>query len=146
VFGRPFDDNAVYTYHKFWANAERDAVQEYVDFSNRWKVPVLIGETGEYNDTWNASFRRLNERFGIGWCFWTYKNLDSHLSVVSIQKPADWSLIANAGSVDADALDRATLPPRDKAQSILDAYLEAAKFRNDHVNTSYLSSLGLAAP
>ena len=27
VFGRPFDGNAVYTYHKFWANPTRDAVQ-----------------------------------------------------------------------------------------------------------------------
>ena len=40
----------------------------------------------------------------------------------------------------------ASLPPREQAQAILDAYLEAAKFSNDRVNTGYLSSLGLAAP
>jgi endoglucanase len=146
VFGRPFDGNVVYTYHKFWANATRDALQEYIDFSNRWNVPIMIGETGESSDAWNAGFRQLHERFNIGWCFWTYKNLDSKLSVVSIQRPAGWSVIAKAGSIDADTLDPASLPPRQEAQSILDAYLEAAKFHNDRVNTGYLSSLGLAAP
>ena len=37
---------------------------------------MLIGETGEFNDNWNEKFRRLNERFGLGWIFWPYKNLD----------------------------------------------------------------------
>ena len=87
AFSRPFDANAVYTYHKFWAKPTRDAVQSYLDFSNRWKVPLLIGETGEYNDAWNQTFRELNERFGIGWCFWPYKSLDTDTAVVSIPKP-----------------------------------------------------------
>jgi endoglucanase len=141
VFGRPFDKNAVYTYHKFWPNPTRDALQEYVDFSNRWKLPVLIGETGEFNNGWNEKFRRLNERFGIGWIFWPYKNLDSDLSVVSIQNPVGWDLIANAGSAAS-----APLPTREEARRILDAYLEAAKFSNVRVNVDYLTSLGLVAP
>jgi hypothetical protein len=50
-------------------------------------------------------------------------------------------LIANAGSA-ADAV----LPPRQQAQAILDAYLEAAKFEHVRVNTDYIASLGLTAP
>jgi endoglucanase len=146
IYDRPFDGNAVYTYHKFWAHPTRDSVQDYLNFSNRWNVPLLIGETGELSDHWNESFRRLNERFGIGWCFWTYKNLDSDTTVVSIQKPAGWDLIASAGSTDADALTGAALPSRAQAQTILNDYLEAAKFRNGRVNIGYLNSLGLVAP
>lgn len=141
VFDRPFDSNAVYTYHKFWINPTRDGVQEYLNFSNRWKVPVLIGETGEFNNSWNKKFRQLHERFGIGWVFWPYKNLDSDLSVVSIEKPAGWDLIADVGSSD-----KAVLPPREQAQAILESYLEAAKFKNVRINADYISSLGLAAP
>ncbi|MGC2590303.1 MAG: cellulase family glycosylhydrolase, partial [Xanthobacteraceae bacterium] len=141
VFGQPFDRNAVYTYHKFWANPTRDALQSYVNFSNLWHVPVLIGETGEYNDGWNEKFRRLNERFGFGWIFWPYKNLDSNLAVTTIQKPPGWDLIAVAGSAE-----NPSLPPPDQAQAILDAYLEAAKFQNVRVNAGYLRSLGLVAP
>jgi endoglucanase len=140
VFGRPFDANAVYSYHKFWARPTRDALQSYLDFSNRWQVPLLIGETGEMNNDWNVKFRRLHERFGIGWVFWPYKSLDSHTSVVSITPPEGWDLIAAAGSASP------TLPPRAQTQAILNAYLEAAKFGNVRVNGDYLASLGLSAP
>jgi endoglucanase len=146
MFDRPFDANAVYTYHKFWPNPTRDAIQSYLDFGNRWKVPVLIGETGEYNNGWNEKFRRLNERFGIGWIFWPYKNLGSDLAVATIEKPAGWDLIAAAGGADAAALTPASLPTRERAQAILNAYLEAAKFGNVRINAGYLNSLGLAAP
>jgi endoglucanase len=141
AFGRPFDGNAIYTYHKFWINPSRDGLQEYLNFSQRWNVPVLIGETGEYNDGWNDKFRRLNEKFGFGWIFWPYKNLDSDLSVVSMRKPGGWDLIAGADSAQSTAL-----PPREQAQAVLDAYLEAARFKNVRVNADYLNSLGLAPP
>ncbi|MGO9697894.1 MAG: glycoside hydrolase family 5 protein [Xanthobacteraceae bacterium] len=146
AFGRPFDANAIYTYHKFWAKPTRDSVQSYVDFSNRWKVPLLIGETGEFNNAWNQAFRELNEHFGIGWCFWPYKSLDTDTAVVSIPKPAGWELIAEVGSRDVATLNMRSLPPRTQVKAILDAYLEAAKFKNDRVNAGYLNSLGLAAP
>jgi endoglucanase len=140
VFGKPFDANTVYSYHKFWARPERDEVQRYIDFSYRWNVPILIGETGEASDEWNEKFRRLNESFGIDWCFWPYKSLDSDTSVVSIRKPEGWDLIAAAGSGSDRKLDRS------RAQTILDAYLEAAKFKNNQVNNGYLESLGLQVP
>jgi endoglucanase len=141
VFDRPFDSNAVYTYHKFWINPTRDGVQEYLNFSDRWKVPVLIGETGEFNNSWNEKFRQLHERFGIGWIFWPYKNLDSELSVVSIERPPGWDLVADVGSSN-----NAVLPSREQAQAILQDYLEAAKFKNVRINANYMKSLGLATP
>jgi endoglucanase len=141
VFHKPFDDNAIYTYHKFWVNPSRDGLQEYLNFSNRWHVPILIGETGEFNNGWNDKFRRLNESFGFGWIFWPYKNLDSDLAVVTVKKPAGWDLIASAGSSSGGAL-----PPRPQAQAVLDAYLEAAKFKNVSINDAYINSLGLKAP
>ena len=143
MFGRPFDGNAVYTYHKFWAKPTRDALQTYLNFSKRWNVPILIGETGEMNNQWNASFRELHERFGIGWVFWPYKSFDTETAAVSIAKPAGWDLIARAGS--SDTIDRATLPPRAEALKILNDYLEAAKFANVRINGDYLKSLGLVA-
>jgi endoglucanase len=143
MFDRPFDANAVYTYHKFWAAPSRDSLQSYLNFSKRWNVPILIGETGEMNDRWNARFRALHDQFGIGWVFWPFKSLDSRTSVVSIVKPAGWDLVAQVGS--HDTIDPATLPPRAEALKILDAYLEAIKFQNVRINAGYLESLGLAA-
>ena len=44
VFGQPYDKNIAYTYHKFWASTERDSVQSYVNFANRYDVPVFLGD------------------------------------------------------------------------------------------------------
>jgi endoglucanase len=145
AFSRPFDDNAIYSYHKFWAVPTRDAVQSYLDFSNRWNVPLLIGETGEGSYEWNEKFRLLNEKFGIGWCFWPYKNLDSQTSVVSVREPAEWNLIARAGGAATSTALNAALP-REQALTILNAYLEAARFANVKINKGYLVSLGLSVP
>jgi hypothetical protein len=141
IFDRPFDANTVYTYHKFWFDPNRAALQEYVNFSDRWNVPVIIGETGEYSDSWNAKAREIHERFGMGWIFWSYKNLGSPLAVVTIRTPPEWGVIAKTiGSPTAP------LPPRPQAQAILNAYLEAARFTNVKINDGYLHSLGLAVP
>jgi len=141
VFDRPFDDNAVYTYHKFWASPTRASLQTYLNFSNRWNVPLLIGETGEFSNSWNVDFRKLHERFGIGWCFWTYKNLESESSVVSIAKPSGWDLIERAAGADPGIL-----PEPEEAETMLDSYLDAASFKNTRINAAYLESLGLTAP
>ena len=141
VFGRPFDANAAYTYHKFWFDPNRAALQEYVNFGNRWNVPVIIGETGEYSDAWNAKARELFERFGIGWIFWSYKNLSSPLAVVTIRKPPGWDATAKAFESPSVAV-----PPRQQTQAVFDAYLEAARFAHVQINAGYLRSLGLTVP
>ena len=50
-------------------------------------------------------------------------------------------MIASAGSSSNGAL-----PPRPEAQAVLDAYLEAAKFKNVRANDAYIHSLGLKVP
>src|SRR6476620_5997498 len=52
VFGRPFDSKLVYTFHKYWMDVNQAAIQEYVDFRDKYKVPVWMGESGENTDEW----------------------------------------------------------------------------------------------
>lgn len=146
VFGRPYDDNIAYTYHKFWASTERDSVQSYVNFANRYNVPIFLGESGELTDDWNRAFRQLNERFGINWCFWTFKNLDSLSTVLSAPEPAGWEKLETLGNEAPEDWDHQNLPAPAEAKRILWAYLDAIKFRNTRVNAGYLQSLGMAAP
>ncbi|MGA0561048.1 glycoside hydrolase family 5 protein [Ancylobacter sp. VNQ12] len=146
VFGPPFADNLGYSYHKFWASPERREVQDYVNFANRWGVPIFLGETGELTDEWNAKYRAMNERFNIGWSFWTYKNLDSRSTVSSITKPEGWDAIAAFGSVPRAQWDGMAKPSREAVAATLAAYIENAKFANTTVNRGYVASLGLEAP
>ena len=75
VFGPPFDDKLAYTFHKYWMDVNQQAIQEYLDFRDKYNVPVWMGESGENTDEWIGSFRTLLERNNVGWCFWPYKKL-----------------------------------------------------------------------
>jgi hypothetical protein len=169
VFGRPFDDNVVYTYHKFWAPTERMTIRTYIDFANTWAVPIFLGESGEYTDTWTRAFRDLHDRHRIGWSFWSYKNLDTDSSVVSIRRPADWDRVISAMDRPALKGDRGLGPvaiaeetegqrledpgagpggerpdPRDDGAvaRALDAFLDNIELARCHVNVGYVEALG----
>ena len=110
MFGPPFADNLAYTYHSFWASTKRDSIQRHLNFSSRYDVPLFLGETGELTDEWNARFRKLNETHGIGWSFWTYKNLDTPSTVVSIPRPDGWNeIVAFADGKRTDKPDEALI-------------------------------------
>jgi hypothetical protein len=138
MFGPPFADNLAYTYHSFWASTKRDSIQRHLNFSNRYNVPLFLGETGELTDEWNARFRVLHETHGIGWSFWTYKNLDTPSTVVSIPRPDGWNDIV------AFADRRTTMKPSDDAiQRSMTQYLHGMRLANATIRWSYLESLGL---
>ncbi|GEP58365.1 hypothetical protein RSO01_55310 [Reyranella soli] len=138
MFGTPFADNLAYTYHSFWASTKRDSIQRHLNFSARYDVPLFLGETGELTDEWNARFRKLHETHGIGWSFWTYKNLDTPSTVVSIPRPDGWNEIVAFADGKRTTKPDATLIDRAIAE-----YLDGIRFRNGMVRWSYLESLGL---
>lgn len=138
MFGPPFADNLAYTYHSFWASTKRDSIQRHLNFSNRYNVPLFLGETGELTDEWNAGFRKLHEAHGVGWSFWTYKNLDTPSTIVSIPRPEGWNDIV------AFADRRTTVkPPQALIDRAMAQYLDGILLRNATVRWSYLASLGL---
>jgi aryl-phospho-beta-D-glucosidase BglC (GH1 family) len=145
VFGPPFDDKLAYTFHKYWMDVKQEAVQEYVDFSDKYRVPIWMSESGENTDEWIASFRALLERNRIGWCFWPYKKLDATSCVASIRKPAEWdTIVAFAENPRTTFEDvRKNRPPKEKIDAALAAYLDQVKFKNCKVNEGYLKALGL---
>ena len=145
VFGPPFDDKLAYTFHKYWFEVKQEAVQEYVDFSQKHNVPIWMGESGENTDAWVASFRELLERNRIGWCFWPYKKLDATSCVVSVNRPADWESVAAFADHPRTTFEdvRKNRPPKEKIDRALAGYLEGIKFKNCKVNEGYLKALGM---
>jgi aryl-phospho-beta-D-glucosidase BglC (GH1 family) len=145
VFGPPFDPKLVYTFHKYWMEVNQGAIQEYVDFRDKYNVPVWMGESGENKDEWISSFRTLLERNNIGWCFWPYKKLEATSCAVSINAPADWQTIIDFAEGPRRTFEevRKNRPPKEKVRKALNDYLEQTKFANCHINQGYLQALGL---
>jgi hypothetical protein len=137
MLGPPFARNLAYTYHSFWASTKRDSIQRHLNFAARWNVPLFLGETGELTDQWNEGFRRLHEAHDIGWCFWTYKNLDTPSTVVSISRPEGWDAIASFADGRGDKPDDRLV------DNAMHQYLRGMRLPNATVQRSYLASLGL---
>jgi len=145
VFGPPFDAKLVYTFHKYWMEVNRGAIQEFLDFRDKHNVPIWMGESGENTDEWITSFRTLLDANNIGWCFWPYKRMDATSCVASISPPEDWEAIIGFAEGPRTSFEevRKHRPPKEKVQKALSDYLERIKFANCKLNRGYLKALGL---
>ena len=147
VFGKPFDANVVYTFHKYWTAPDESVIRQYIDFRERYDVPIWMGESGENTDDWIAQFVKVLERNNIGWAFWPYKKMDKPSAVVSVIPPADWGKI-----VEFAKLPRGTahveerLKGRPEQEMITRAFsglLENIRLEKCRVNEGYLKALGM---
>lgn len=145
VFGPPFDDKLVYTFHKYWTDTTQSVIQEYIDFSNRYNVPIWLGESGENTNQWIGAMRALLEANGIGWCFWPYKKLDSTSCIASIPRTAEWSAITAFADHPRTTYEqvRNNRPPKAVVTKALSDYLDNIKFSHCRINEEYLRALGV---
>ncbi len=145
VFTEPLDPKGIYTFHKYWTPPTQAEIQQYIDFRDKFNIPIFMGESGENTNEWISEFRQLLEKNNIGWCFWPYKKLDSERGVVSIKKPDGYDEIikfANEFDVSYEFI-RKNRPDKSKLKKILNEYLENIKFKNCVVNYDYIKALGL---
>ena len=148
VFGPPFDANAMYTFHKYWTAADVSVIREYLDFRDKYHVPIWLGESGENKDEWIASFVNTLEDNHVGWCFWPYKKMDSASSVVTFDRPGHWDTVIKLAAMTpgtGNAEKRiATRPSPEEAQAIFDDLLAKVQFANERVNDGYVRALRLS--
>ncbi|MGE5796506.1 MAG: glycoside hydrolase family 5 protein [Ignavibacteria bacterium] len=145
IFGPPFDSKLVYTFHKYWTEPDQSVIQEYIDFRDKYNVPVWLGESGENKNEWIAEFRNTLEKNEIGWCFWPYKKLDASNCIASINLTEDYKIIIDYANSDRSSYEkiREAKPDIDKVKKALSDYLENCKFKNCKINKDYLKALGL---
>ncbi len=145
VFGKPFDSKLIYTFHKYWSDTTQSAIQEYIDFREKYNVPIWLGESGENKIEWISSFRRLLDKNDIGWCFWTFKRLDTDRSIVSINAPEDYNIIIKYANSDRQSFGdiRKLMPDKNSVSKILQEYLNNILFKNCKKNVDYLKALNL---
>lgn len=145
VFGPPFDNNLAYTFHKYWMPTEQKEIQAYVDFRDKYNVPIWLGESGENDDEWIDSFRKLLEKNNIGWSFWPYKKMDSPRGIVSFLKTKEWDEIIKYGEGSRKNFEeiRNNKPSREIVKKAMSDLLENIKFKNCTINDGYIKALGV---
>jgi endoglucanase len=146
MFSKPFDHKLVYSFHKYWTDTTQEVIQEYVDFRNRFDVPIYVGETGENDDRWILAFRKLLEKNNIGWHYWPYKKMESTSCLVSFPKPASWdSLVAYTRHPRSSHEEIRKARPKDisSIHQAMEAFLTNLQSRNYLFNKAYISGIGL---
>ena len=150
VFGPPFDSNAIYTFHKYWTAPTKEVIQPYLDFRERYHVPLWMGESGENQDVWIAQFREMLEKNDVGWTFWPYKKMDATSSPVSFARPEHWDEIvayaALPGGMGAAEEKMKKRPTMDRSRDAREDLLKKVKLEKCRVNEGYLKALGMRAP
>ena len=147
VFGKPFDANVVYTFHKYWTAPDESVLRQYIDFRERFDVPIWMGESGENTDQWIEQFVKALEKNNIGWAFWPYKKMEKSSAVVSIIPPADWGKIVEFAKLPrgtSHAQER--LKARPEQEPINRAFaelLENVRLQKCRLNDGYLRALGM---
>ena len=143
--GEPFDDKLGYTFHKYWMPPKQEAVQEYVDFREKYNVPIYMGESGENEDAWVEEFRTLLDENEFGWTFWPYKKMIEEDGFVQFAMPEGWEKIqAYAKRFGLGYNERREVRPAfDESRRIFDRFLENMKFENCTLNEGYVEALGL---
>ncbi|CAN5612694.1 hypothetical protein BH10BAC2_BH10BAC2_05950 [soil metagenome] len=144
-FGAPFDDKLVYTFHKYWTDPTKEVIQDYIDFSNKYNVPLYCGETGENDDAWVEAFRKTMDENNIGWHYWPYKKLDNTRGIVTFNIPANYDMVMNyADSSKKNFEVIRNIRPKNTAeiQAGLDSFLEHCRFKNCTPNEGYIKALG----
>lgn len=145
VFGPPFDSKSVYTFHKYWTAASKEVIQVYLDYSDKYNVPLYLGESGENTNEWISEFRQTLEKESVGWCFWPYKKLESERGVVTIKVPEGYDEIKTfANNFDVSySYIREKKPKQALINQVVEQYLENMAVANCIINHEYLKALGL---
>jgi len=122
IFGPPFAEGLVYSFHKYWNANDEASIAPYVAYAARWNVPLWLGETGENDNAWYRAALELVARHGIGWCFWPWKKIATDNDPLSVEPPAgSWSRIT-------DYLEgQGPRPTPDEAAAAVRAMLQAAE-------------------
>ncbi|MFT3822646.1 MAG: cellulase family glycosylhydrolase [Chitinophagaceae bacterium] len=146
IFSEPFDPNVVYTFHKYGDQPNLGSIKRFIEFGEKYNVPLHAGETGENTDEWVAAFRTLLEEHNISWHFWPYKKMDSPKNIVSVKMPANYDSVVHYAETPRPGFkDIRTLAPvnRQLIKEILDQYLQNCRFSNCVQNSGYIKALGL---
>ena len=118
----------MYSFHKYWTAPTREVIQAYLDFRERYHVPICMGESGENTDDWIAHFAQVLNDEKIPWTFWPYKKMEKNSAIVTFRKPQNWDAIVEyarkSGSVATAEKKGAQRPASEQAQSALRDLLE----------------------
>lgn len=137
-----YDDNIMYTCHRYGGDASVAAIQNFIDFKTKTGLPMYMGEIGHNTDEWQESFCKAMEESNIGYTFWPYKKIDSSC-FAGITPPENWDMVVAFSEAPRSTYFevRAARPDQETAWKAMMDFIEASRFCNCTPQEGYIRSL-----
>jgi hypothetical protein len=119
-----WDNNMVVSFHKYGNFNDQKAIQNFLNLSEQYKVPLWMGESGENSNTWFTEAIKLDESNNIGWCWWQLKK-------IGINNPLEIKMTAGYQKLVDYWNGKGAKPSQSEAITALDELLENIKLENN---------------
>ena len=93
----PWDDEIVYSPHKYWSVNDQASIQWVLDLRDTYDRPLYLGESGENSNQWFRDAIALLEGENIGWAWWPMKKIEAIAGPLSVNKTFGYEAILNYG-------------------------------------------------
>ncbi len=120
----PWDNNMVYSFHKYWNQNNQSSIQYLLDLRNNNNIPLWLGETGENSNVWFVECVELMKSNNIGWAWWPHKKIESIAGPLSAVKLNSYQTLLNYWN------GQGSQPSVDFAMNALMGQVDKLKFEN----------------
>jgi len=131
----PWDDNMVYSFHKYWSYNDQGSIQWVLDLRDRHNVPLWCGEAGENSNVWYRDAIKLFEDNRIGWAWWPLKKVESISGILSVAKPSGYDRLLDYWK------GQASKPSVDFAFNALMGLAENYRLENTLINRTVVDAM-----
>ncbi len=88
----PWDDNMVYSFHKYWSGTGPSDLDWILELRDQYDVPLWMGESGENGNAWFTDLIDLCESNNIGWSWWPVKKNGLN-NVLAVELPGSYDTL-----------------------------------------------------
>lgn len=139
-----YDDNIMYTCHRYGGPATAEAIASYIAFRDSTGLPMYMGEIGHNTDQWQSDFVDVMVANNIGYTFWPYKKIENSC-MNAYSRPEGWQTVVDFAEAPRGSYAeiREAAPRRREARAAMLDLLENVKFENCIPQESYIASMHL---
>jgi len=135
----PWDENLVYSFHKYWNSTDQGSIQYLLDLRNNTNRPLWLGETGENSNVWFLNNIQLMKDNNIGWAWWPHKKIESIAGPLSSYKLPQYQQLLdywnNGGNKPSELFAYTTL-----LAQVDNLKIENCKFQPDVIDAMFRQS------
>lgn len=143
VFNHLYDPNMCIHFHAYWTMPHKALLEPYMALSEKYQVPLWLGETGENTNEWFTTLFPLLDELGISWNYWEWKKAIRENSNLVIRQPEGWQQMI-------DFIKGGSHPGFENGRRMLNEWLVNCRAENcriiPEVTNSILRRPGIAIP